>query len=127
MSNQQVWCTIASIAIQTRAFELCSKALIKLEAQDPETFENLAIEIFTKYKPKNTKGNKIECPNCDCSMPEWAASCPRCSSEFPECAVSGRGLGAGQAVWTCAVCAAHAQHHELVLRHSCPMCHAQLS
>lgn len=34
MSNQQVWCTIASIAIQTRAFELCSKALIKLEAQD---------------------------------------------------------------------------------------------
>ncbi|XP_050549638.1 WD repeat-containing protein 35 isoform X2 [Spodoptera frugiperda] len=125
--HTQVWCTIASIAIQTRAFELCSKALIKLEAQDPETFENLAIEIFTKYKPKNTKGNKIECPNCDCSMPEWAASCPRCSSEFPECAVSGRGLGAGQAVWTCAVCAAHAQHHELVLRHSCPMCHAQLS
>nr|CAB3515112.1 unnamed protein product [Spodoptera littoralis] len=122
-----VWCTIASIAIQTRAFELCSKALIKLEAQDPETFENLAIEIFTRYKPKNTKGNKIECPNCDCSMPEWSASCPRCSSEFPECAVSGRGLGAGQAVWTCAICAAHAQHHELVLRHSCPMCHAQLT
>lgn len=123
----QVWCTIASIAIQARAFELCSKALIKLEALDPQTFENLAIEIFTRYKPKDAKGNKIECPNCDVSMPEWCSSCSGCGSQFPECAVSGRALVAPHTVWACSTCGAHAQQHELVLRHSCPMCHAQLA
>ncbi|CAH0603165.1 unnamed protein product [Chrysodeixis includens] len=123
----QIWCTIASIAIQARAFELCSKALIKLEAIDPDTFENLAIEIFTRYKPKDAKGNKIECPNCDASMPEWMTTCPGCTSQFPECAVSGRALVAPHTVWTCGTCGARAQQHELVLRHSCPMCHAQLS
>nr|XP_049708036.1 WD repeat-containing protein 35 [Helicoverpa armigera] len=123
----QVWCTIASIAIQARAFELCSKALIKLEALDPQTFENLAIEIFTRYKPKDAKGNKIECPNCDVSMPEWCSSCGGCGSQFPECAVSGRALVAPHTVWACGTCGAHAQQHELVLRHSCPMCHAQLA
>ncbi|KAJ8726330.1 hypothetical protein PYW07_001028 [Mythimna separata] len=125
--HTQVWCTIASIALQARAYELCSKALIKLEALDPETFENLAIEIFTRYKPKDAKGNKIECPNCDVSMPEWMSTCPGCSSEFPECAVSGRALVTPHTVWTCNTCGARAQQHELVLRHSCPMCHTQLS
>ncbi|PZC73682.1 hypothetical protein B5X24_HaOG208953 [Helicoverpa armigera] len=110
-----------------RAFELCSKALIKLEALDPQTFENLAIEIFTRYKPKDAKGNKIECPNCDVSMPEWCSSCGGCGSQFPECAVSGRALVAPHTVWACGTCGAHAQQHELVLRHSCPMCHAQLA
>lgn len=28
----QIWCVIASIALQVRAFELCSNAFIKLEA-----------------------------------------------------------------------------------------------
>uniref|UniRef100_A0A2A4JPV6 Uncharacterized protein n=1 Tax=Heliothis virescens TaxID=7102 RepID=A0A2A4JPV6_HELVI len=117
----------SSVAIQARAFELCSKALIKLEAIDPEKFENLAIEIFTRYKPKDAKGNKIECPNCDVSMPEWSASCGGCGSQFPECAVSGRALVAPHTVWACSTCGAHAQQHELVLRHSCPMCHAHLA
>ncbi|CAB3231082.1 unnamed protein product [Arctia plantaginis] len=123
----QVWCTIASIAIQARAFELCSKALIKLEAVDSDTFENLAIEIFTRFKPKDAKGNHIECSSCEVSMPEWMSTCPGCGTEFPECAVSGRALVALHTVWTCNTCGAHAQQHELVLRHSCPMCHAQLS
>lgn len=95
----QVWCTIASIAVQARAFELCSKAFIKLEALDvrylnvwihvvyfimqfldnvtfflllqPGAFENLAIEIFTRCKPKDAKGNKMDCPNCQAGIPEW--------------------------------------------------------
>lgn len=32
ISYFQAWCTIASIAIQAKAFQLCSKAFIKLEA-----------------------------------------------------------------------------------------------
>ncbi|KAJ2953608.1 hypothetical protein O0L34_g1214 [Tuta absoluta] len=123
----QIWCTIAAIAVQARAFELASKAFIKLEALNPQTFENLAIEIFTRCKPKDSKGNKIDCPNCKTSMPEWYASCPGCDTQFAGCAVSARSLVAPHAVWSCAACGARAQHHELVLRHSCPLCHKQLN
>ncbi|KAL0894758.1 hypothetical protein ABMA27_013290 [Loxostege sticticalis] len=124
----QVWCTIAYIAFQARAFDLCSKAFVKLEALDPVTFEPLAIELFTRFKPKDAKGNKIDCPNCQVGMPEWMASCPGCDTQFPGCVVSGRSLGGAGAhtVWACAVCAARTHRHELVLRHSCPMCHVQL-
>ncbi|CAH2104699.1 unnamed protein product [Euphydryas editha] len=123
----QAWCTVATISLQARAFDLCSKALIKLEACNPETFENIAIEIFTRYKPKDARGNKVECPHCQLSIPDWAATCPGCSEEFPGCVVSGRPLLTPDTMWTCGVCDAHAQHHELVLRHSCPMCHTQLT
>ncbi|XP_049867805.1 WD repeat-containing protein 35 [Pectinophora gossypiella] len=123
----QTWCTIAAIAVQARAFDLCSKAFIKLEALDQNAFENLAIEIFSRCKPKDSKGNKIDCPNCHVSIPEWSASCGACASQFPGCAVSARALLAPLAVWSCPACGARAHHHELVLRHSCPMCHAQLS
>nr|XP_026487691.1 WD repeat-containing protein 35 isoform X1 [Vanessa tameamea] len=123
----QAWCTVAIISLQARAFDLCSKALIKLESFNPEIFENIAIEIFTRCKPKDARGNKVECPHCQLGIPDWMASCPGCSTEFPGCVVSGRPLLAPHTTWTCNVCEAHAQHHELVLRHSCPMCHTQLA
>ncbi|XP_073941730.1 intraflagellar transport protein Oseg4 [Choristoneura fumiferana] len=125
--HEQVWCTIALIAMEARASELCSKAFIKLEALDPESFENLAIEIFTRSKPKDAKGNKIDCPNCHVGMPEWCATCPSCDTLFPGCVVSARALAAPHAAWACSTCGARALQHELVLRHSCPMCHAQLA
>ncbi|XP_060810811.1 WD repeat-containing protein 35 [Amyelois transitella] len=121
----QVWCTIAAIAIQARAFELCSKAFIKLEALDPNTFENLAIEIFTRCRPKDVKGNKIDCPDCQLSIPEWSTSCGGCGRAFAVCAVSARALLPAPA-WQCRACGACAQQHELVLRHTCPMCRAPL-
>ncbi|CAF4761031.1 unnamed protein product [Pieris macdunnoughi] len=123
----QAWCTIAAIALQARAFELCSKAFIKLEAIEPNTFENLAIEIFTKCKPKDAKGNKIDCPNCHFAMLDWMVSCPGCNTEFPGCVVTGRTLIALNTVWTCSKCTSQVQQHELVLRHSCPTCHSPLT
>ncbi|XP_045487537.1 WD repeat-containing protein 35 [Pieris rapae] len=123
----QAWCTIAAIALQARAFELCSKAFIKLEAIEPKTFENLAIEIFTKCKPKDAKGNKIECPNCHLAMLDWMVSCPGCNTEFPGCVVTGRTLIALNTVWTCSKCTSQVQQHELILRHSCPTCHSPLT
>ncbi|XP_039765070.1 WD repeat-containing protein 35 isoform X2 [Pararge aegeria] len=123
----QVWSTVAALTLQGRAFDLCSKALIKLEAVDPHTFENIAIEIFTKCKPKDVKGNTIECPQCQIKIPDWVASCAACGAQFPGCAVSARPLVAPRAVWTCRQCDTQAQQHELVLRHSCPTCHTQLT
>ncbi|KAL4706027.1 hypothetical protein ACJJTC_014249 [Scirpophaga incertulas] len=124
--HEQAWCTIASIAIQARAFDLCSKAFIKLEGLKPQVFEPLAVECFTRYKPKDLKMIKIDCPNCQMSMPEWMASCPGCGTTLSGCAVSGRALLTAHAVWSCTTCGTFAQQHELVLRHSCPMCHVQL-
>lgn len=65
-----------------------------------------------------------------CCVPR-KASCPACAQLFPGCVVSARtlsGAGAGGAgtLWACATCGARAHHHDLVLRHSCPMCHVQL-
>nr|XP_032529999.1 WD repeat-containing protein 35 [Danaus plexippus plexippus] len=122
----QAWCTIAAIALQARAFDLCSKALIKLEALDPEVFETIAIEIFSRCKPKDAKSNKIECPHCQMNIPDWVSSCPGCSSSFPGCVVSGRPL-ISHTTWSCNRCESQAQQHELVLRHACPMCHTQLA
>ncbi|XP_050675727.1 WD repeat-containing protein 35 isoform X1 [Leptidea sinapis] len=125
--HTQAWCTVAAIALQARAFDLCSKAFIKLEAMAPEKFEDLAIEVFTQCKPKDAKGNKIECPNCLASLQDWMASCPACSAVFEGCVASGRPLLAPHTVWTCSKCTSQAQQHEIVLRHSCPMCHAHIS
>ncbi|CAK1549882.1 unnamed protein product [Leptosia nina] len=123
----QAWCTIAVIAIQARAFDLCSKAFIKLEALEPNTFENLGIEIFTKCKPRDGKSNKIDCANCQFPMLDWMVSCPGCHTEYPGCVVTGRTLIGVHTVWTCSKCNSQAQQHELVLRHSCPTCHTQLT
>ncbi|XP_068621625.1 WD repeat-containing protein 35 isoform X2 [Battus philenor] len=60
----QAWCVIAYIALQVKAFELCSRAFIKLVALEPVPFEDLAVEIFTCCKPKDVRGNKVDCPNC---------------------------------------------------------------
>lgn len=123
----QAWCAIASIAIRARAYELCSKAFIKLEALDPTTFEKLAVEIFTRCKPKDAKVNKMDCPSCGVGVPDWASSCGSCGEGWGACAVSGRAVvGAGAGV-ACVACGSRAHPHELVLRHSCPMCHAPLT
>ncbi|XP_045542737.1 WD repeat-containing protein 35 [Papilio machaon] len=122
----QMWCTIAAIALQVKAFELCSKAFIKLEALEPDVFEELAIEIFTRCKPKDNRGNKFDCPSCQTSIPDWSVRCLSCGAQFPGCVVSGRVLSAAHATWSCTTCAAAAQRHDLVIRHSCPMCHVQL-
>ncbi|XP_041971867.1 WD repeat-containing protein 35 [Aricia agestis] len=125
--HKQALCTIAAISLQVRSFDLCSKALIKLEALDADTFENIAIEIFTRCKPKDAKGNIVECPQCQSGIPEWATDCEGCGAEFPGCVVSGRPLLTPHSMWTCSRCDSHAQHHELVLRHSCPLCHSPLT
>ncbi|CAG9099335.1 unnamed protein product [Plutella xylostella] len=125
--HEQVWCTVALIAIEARAFSLCSKAFIKLEALDVDNqYENLAVEVFTRYKPRDPKGTKVNCPNCETGIPDWATSCDSCGSVFPGCAVTARPLGETVA-WRCGQCRHHAARHDLVLRHSCPMCHAALA
>ncbi|KAJ0181825.1 hypothetical protein K1T71_002547 [Dendrolimus kikuchii] len=93
----------------------------------PDIFEKLAIEIFTRCKPKDAKGNKIDCPNCGMGVAEWACACASCGAEWAACVASGRALPPASAAWACPTCAAEAHRHELVLRHSCPMCHAPLA
>ncbi|GBP70247.1 WD repeat-containing protein 35 [Eumeta japonica] len=123
----QAWCTIALIAAESRTFNLCSRAFIKLEALEMDnTFENLAIEIFTKHQPRDPKGNRVHCPSCHISLSDWCSYCRACGAEWAGCAASARPLRDPNTLWRCAVCAHAALQHELVLRHSCPMCHTHI-
>ena len=57
----EIYSLLAICAAANRAFGTCSQAFIKLESLeslDPEQrqlYEDLALEIFTKYTPKDSR------------------------------------------------------------------------
>ena len=54
-----------------------SRAFIKLESleeltpQQREEYEELAMDIFVKYSPKDSRGNRSECASCETMIPDW--------------------------------------------------------
>ncbi|KAI8851579.1 hypothetical protein BC829DRAFT_431088 [Chytridium lagenaria] len=61
---------LALVSFHNNCFHTCSTAFIKLETlpksteAEKETFENLALNIFTKYPPQDPKPLEITCTNC---------------------------------------------------------------
>jgi hypothetical protein len=41
-----------------------------MEDENKEYYSTLAIDIFTKHKPKDPEGDLMVCSNCLCSMKE---------------------------------------------------------
>ena len=60
-----------------RAFGSCSKAFIRLEAletlteEQREEYQELAMDIFTKQAPKDSRSNRAECASCESMIPDW--------------------------------------------------------
>ncbi|XP_059152704.1 WD repeat-containing protein 35-like isoform X2 [Physella acuta] len=119
---------LALAACANKAFNICSKAFIKLEslesltAEQKQHYEELAMEIFTKHSPKDSKAGKIDCPQCGSSMPDWATVCPSCDSKYPTCIVTGRPILEYQ-FWMCNNCKHRALQSEITHRKCCPLCH----
>ncbi|XP_069691691.1 WD repeat-containing protein 35 isoform X2 [Periplaneta americana] len=130
LETEDIYCILALASCANRAFGTCSKAFIRLESLDkiPENkrreYETLAMDIFTKYTPKDARGNRSECTNCETMIPDWCSVCPSCGNRFAICVATGRPLMDMSLAWTCAVCKHSAADQDITVRQSCPLCHS---
>ena len=71
---------LALTACSNRSFGTASKAFIRLESEESFTpnqrknYEELALEIFTKHSPKDSRVNKVDRPSCEALIPDWLVS-----------------------------------------------------
>ncbi|ELT97636.1 hypothetical protein CAPTEDRAFT_160931 [Capitella teleta] len=126
-----IYSLLGLAASATRAFGTCSKAFIKLESLESLTteqkaqYEELALDIFTKYSPKDQRTGKTECTSCETAIPDWCSVCPSCDTKFPTCIVTGRPLMDYQ-FWMCQTCKHRAYESEISSRQTCPLCHSRI-
>ena len=72
LDPKEVYRLIALSAYLNQSSKECSRALAKLEnlpnltRQEREDYQDLAISIFTKNEPHNSKENEVKCPGKTC-------------------------------------------------------------
>lgn len=77
LNPEDVYSLLALASCANRAFGTCSKAFIKLESLEElpeelrEEYQELAINIFTKHAPKDSRSNRAECASCETMIPDW--------------------------------------------------------
>ncbi|KAJ9582947.1 hypothetical protein L9F63_022708, partial [Diploptera punctata] len=134
LDMEEIYCILALASCANRAFGTCSKAFIKLESLDKvnlnknqmNEYESLAMDIFTKYTPKDARSNRSECMNCETMIPDWCGVCPSCGNRFQICVATGRPLMDMTTAWTCSVCKHSAAEQDMAVRQSCPLCHSSI-
>uniref|UniRef100_A0A0R3RYI0 ANAPC4_WD40 domain-containing protein n=1 Tax=Elaeophora elaphi TaxID=1147741 RepID=A0A0R3RYI0_9BILA len=131
IDSAEIYSLLALSSCAARQFAVGSRAFIKLEsletftADEKETYKKLAIKIFTKYPPKDTRMNKIECTECYAQIQDYCQVCPSCDVKFSTCVVTGRPL-LGHQFWLCPICKHRAYEQEINSLQFCPLCHAKL-
>lgn len=74
MSASTIYSLVALISLHAGYYETCSKALLKLESLEDENveyYQNLALDIFTRYKPQDPyTGDILVCSNCMSTLKE---------------------------------------------------------
>uniref|UniRef100_T1JCY7 Uncharacterized protein n=1 Tax=Strigamia maritima TaxID=126957 RepID=T1JCY7_STRMM len=76
--KEEVYSLLALASCANRAFAVCSKAFIKLESLDSvpkemqQMYQDLAMDIFTKHSPKDSRNNRSECTHCETMIPDWS-------------------------------------------------------
>ncbi|RWS00867.1 WD repeat-containing protein 35-like isoform X2, partial [Dinothrombium tinctorium] len=108
IDSEDIYCLIGLASCVNHNFKLCSKAFIKLESLDSiesekrKDYQNLAVSIFTKYPPRESKNmSKAECRYCETMIADWCVVCPNCNTKFPLCVASGRPIMDSAQQWTC--------------------------
>ncbi|XP_073481441.1 WD repeat-containing protein 35 isoform X2 [Aquarana catesbeiana] len=115
----EIYSLLALCACANRAFGTCSKAFIKLESletlspEQRQQYEDLALEIFTKHSPKDSRN-----PETDVF--------PEREGKLPTCIASGRPITEYQ-FWMCSVCKHGVQDREIAAYSFCPLCHSSTS
>ncbi|VDK51291.1 unnamed protein product [Anisakis simplex] len=127
----EVYSLLALASCAARQFSVCSRAFIKLESlpsitpQEREAYSKLALTIFTKYPPNDTRLVQVECTGCDAHIPDYCQMCPNCDTKFPTCIVSGRPLLDYQ-FWLCPTCKHRAYEQQISSMRYCPLCHGEV-
>ena len=130
LNVEKIYSLIALSSCADRSFGTCSKAFIKLEALSSlsevrrQEYEELAVNILSRYEPKDTKMDQIPCFACETLVADWQTSCPNCGSHFPACIASGQSIMNPQVAWQCNKCQHLAKRIEIASRKSCPLCHS---
>ncbi|KAM6980330.1 WD repeat-containing protein 35 [Aplochiton taeniatus] len=116
----EIYSLLAICSSANRAFSTCSQAFItleSLESLDPEQrqlYEDLALEIFTKHAPKDSRMAGQD------KIPEGT------EGKIPTCIVTGRTISEYQ-FWMCSVCKHCALEQEISKFNFCPLCHSSLA
>ncbi|MEE6476886.1 hypothetical protein FKM82_011258 [Ascaphus truei] len=115
----EIYSLVALCACVNRAFGTCSKAFIRLESletlssEQRQQFEDLALEIFTKHSPKDSRKSDLE------NLPEGG------DGKLPTCIASGSPITEYQ-FWMCSVCKHCVQDREISTYNFCPLCHKSI-
>ncbi|CAG0879889.1 unnamed protein product [Darwinula stevensoni] len=130
---EDIYCLLALSSCANRAFATCSKAFIKLESLpevDPiarQQYEDLAMEIFVRHTPKDSRSTRADCPQCQTKITDGVSRCTNCNARFPVCTATGRPLYNTAGTWACVRCRHRAMEADMAVRHSCPLCHAPVN
>ncbi|KAI5701658.1 hypothetical protein M8J75_011810 [Diaphorina citri] len=119
LSSEQIYSIIALAAIKSRAFGTASKAFMKLEAIS-ENYEKVAVDIFMKHPPQDSRSHVVPCSNCFTELPLWSQRCFNCNTAWVVCVATGRPILNLVNAWRCNVCK-HMLHTKLML---CPLCYS---
>ena len=135
LGSKQVYQLIALTSFLNKNYKFCSKALSTLEQlpsltrTQRQSFKDLAVNIFTRYEPKNRNENMIICPskNCGSSISEYSISCNICGSNFSPCVVSGQSIF-NKGYFKCKRCKHRSLEREVMKKgiKNCPLCHLPL-
>ncbi|OWK63323.1 WD repeat-containing protein 35 [Lonchura striata] len=116
----EIYSLLALCACANRAFDTCSKAFVKLESletlkpEQRQQYEELALEIFTRYRPKYNKT-----PDLDDVLESG-------DGKLPVCVATGAPILEYQ-FWMCNVCKHCMKAKEVGHYNACPLCHSTVS
>ena len=77
LNQEDIYSLLALSSCANRAFGTTSRAFIKLESleelspQQRDEYEELAMDIFVKHAPKDSRSNRSECASCETMIPDW--------------------------------------------------------
>nr|CCA19609.1 hypothetical protein PANDA_002987 [Albugo laibachii Nc14] len=129
LENRDIYSLIALTSLQTKHFDQCSRAFIKLEndtgisEKGIEQIKVLALEIFMKNRPVDPTTRPKECPYCHSYVKEWDYRCNNCARAFLVCMVTGASILEQRAV-SCRSCKHYTLEQELRGRNTCALCHS---
>ncbi|NXQ88879.1 WDR35 protein, partial [Nyctibius grandis] len=113
----EIYSLLALCACANRAFDICSKAFVKLESletlrpEQRQQYEDLALEIFTRQCPKHNKKSDLD---------DVLASG---DEKLPVCVATGSPI-LEYRFWMCSVCKHCMKAKEASSYNFCPLCHS---
>lgn len=78
--TKTIYSLLGLVSFQGQEYSKCSKAFVKLESlehsDEENPYEDLALSIFTKFPPLDTRSDYLSCGNCMAKVsPRYNITC----------------------------------------------------